>query len=239
MDNRPNITPEELELMERFWQGQFADSEEERQLKERYAHDNLWHSKADEVRLYLVGIQEAELADKLSDFHQQIATPVKKISRFTWGIAACIAFVIAFGALFFFSKSPEEKWFAHFYKPDPGLPTLMGVSDSYEFENAMVSYKTGDYQKALGAWQGLRKANPANDTLTYFIGSAFLAQGRADSAVTNLNTVVAMPQSVFRSDAAWYLALAWLKQGNKAEAIKALRQSDHANKERLLQELDN
>lgn len=238
MENTPNITQEELELMERFWQGKFVDNKEERQLRERYATDSLWRNKADEARLLVVGIREAALEDKLPGFHRQVAAPVRKTNWLRMGVAACIVGITTLGVLFFFSKSPGERLFSQFYKPDPGLPTLMGVSDSYEFENAMVSYKTGDYQKALYGWQGLRKSNPGNDTLAYFIGSAYLAQGRTDSALTNLNDVIAVPQSVFRSDAAWYLALAWLKQGNKTEAVKALQQSDHADKERLLEKLN-
>src|SRR5690554_3172353 len=131
MENRPNITQEELELMERFWRGAFADREEERQLRERYTTDNLWRNRADGVRLLMLGIQEAELEDRMEDFHQQATRPVKKISWLWWGIAACLAAAVTSGALFFFSKSPEEKLFAAYYKPDPGLPTLMGVSDHY------------------------------------------------------------------------------------------------------------
>ena len=238
MENIPNITQEELELMERFWQGKFADSGEERQLMERYATDSVWRNKADGVRLLVVGVQEAVLEDKLSGFHRQIATPIRKINWFRMGLAACIMSITALGVLFFFSESPEEKLFVQFYEPDPGLPTLMGVSDNYEFENAMVAYKTGDYQKALDGWQGLLKAHPGNDTLTYFIGSAHLANGRPDSAVVKLANVVATPQSVFLSDASWYLALAWLKLNNKVEAIKALQQTEHKDKERVLRELN-
>lgn len=61
--------------------------------------------------------------------------------------------------------------------------------------------------------------------------------GHADSAVASLNRVVALPQSAFQSDAFWYLALAWLKLNNRDEAIKALKQSSHADRDRLLHEL--
>ena len=237
MEKRSNMTQEELELMERFWQGAFADQEEEQRLREKYATDSVWRNKADGVRLLMLGIQEAALEDRMEDFHQQATRPVKKISWLRWGIAACLAAAVSFGALLFFSRSPGEKLFAAYYKPDPGLPTLMGVSDHYEFEKAMVSYKTGDYQKALAGWRQLLSAQPGNDTLHFFIGSAHLAEGRADSAVASLNRVIAVPQSAFQSDASWYLALAWLKLNNRAEAIKALKQSRHAYCERLLQEL--
>lgn len=144
MENTPIITQEELELMERFWQGSFAGQEEEQRLREKYATDSVWRNKADSVRLLMLGIQETALEDRMENFYQQATRSVRNISWVKWGIAACLTAAIIIGGLLFYSRSPEEKLFAAYYKPDPGLPTLMGVSDRYEFENAMLSYKTGD-----------------------------------------------------------------------------------------------
>jgi hypothetical protein len=65
MGTLPNSTQEELELIERFWQQRFMDSAEESRLKERYITDEAWRAKADEVRLWMLAIQESVLEDKL------------------------------------------------------------------------------------------------------------------------------------------------------------------------------
>src|SRR5690606_3649030 len=142
MENIPNVSQEELESIERFWQGKFADREEGKRLRERYANDVLWREKADGLRLFALAIQESELEDRLKDFHRHLEAPrsIRPKGWSKWAVAACTIGLLFVGILFFFSRTSEEKLFAQFYRPDPGLPTLMGVSDHYEFENAMVSY---------------------------------------------------------------------------------------------------
>src|SRR5690606_38198090 len=135
--------------------------------------------KADGLRLFALAIQESELEDRLKDFHCHIDAPrsIRPKGWSKWAVAACTIGLLLAGILFFFSRTPEEKLFVQFYRPDPGLPTLMGVSDHYEFENAMVSYKMGSYGEAIEGWRQLLKTYPQNDTLNYFIGSAYLAEG--------------------------------------------------------------
>lgn len=240
MDKIPNITQEELESIERFWQGNFVDGEEAERLRERYANDPLWREKADGLRLLALGIQESELEGRLNVFHRTIVAPRQPGWKgwAKWTVAASMIGVLLAASLFFLSRSPEEKLFDQFYRPDPGLPTFLGVSDHYEFENAMVSYKMGDYGEAVQGWQQLLKSYPQNDTLNYFIGSAQLAEDHIGAAVQSLDQVVAVPGSVFRSDAYWYLALGHLKMKDRDAAIEALRQSEHPDKERLLAELN-
>lgn len=240
MENIPNVSQEELESIERFWQGKFADREEGKRLRERYANDVLWREKADGLRLFALAIQESELEDRLKDFHRHLEAPrsIRPKGWSKWAVAACTIGLLFVGILFFFSRTSEEKLFAQFYRPDPGLPTLMGVSDHYEFENAMVSYKMGNYGEAIEGWRQLLKTYPQNDTLNYFIGSAYLAEGNVESAVQSLNQVISVPGSVFRSDAYWYSALGQLKMNDRDEAIWALQRTRHPDKERLLGELN-
>lgn len=240
MENKPHISQEELELIERFWRRQFQDEAEEIRLMDRYAQDEAWRAMADEVRLVILSVQETALEDRLDDFHRyaKSQTPVKRITWSPWAVAAIVMSVVAVGLLFLFDKSPEEKLFAQYYEPDAGLPTLMGTSDDYVFDEAMVAYKMKEYDKALAAWQALLAGETANDTLNYYIGSAYLAKGRADSAIVRFQKVTGVPESAFLSDAHWYLALAWLKEDNKAAAVNALQQTEHPGKKDLLRELE-
>jgi predicted Zn-dependent protease len=134
-------------------------------------------------------------------------------------------------------KSSEEKLFAQYYKPDVGLPTMMGISERYEFENAMVSYKTGDYQKAIDSWQLLLKDNPGNDTLNYFIGSALIADRQVKQALPYFDKTLTVSNSAFEQEARWFKALALLHMGKKQEAITLLEKTEHPEKENLLQKL--
>lgn len=243
MERPANISQEELELMERFWQGVFADEGEEYKLKERYKYDLLWREKADWVRLMILSIEEVAVEDKLNNLHKYLAE-IRLIDRqqaklrYTfWGLTAC-AVALPIGLFFLlFYKSADQKLFAEFYKPDPGLPTLMGVSQEYVFEKAMIDYKLGEYRAALAQWQTLRNNNQASDTLNYFIASALMADQEIKEALPFFEEVVSNPNSVFFDDAQWYKAMALLYVGEREQAIVLLQSTDHPNKDKLLQKI--
>lgn len=239
MGTLPNSTQEELELIERFWQQRFMDSAEESRLKERYITDEAWRAKADEVRLWMLAIQESVLEDKLEGFHRQMGPPkkIRPMGWQKWAVAACTIGLLTVGILFFLSKTPEEKLFAQYYRPDPGLPTLMGVSDHYIFESAMVDYKMGDYKKAIDSWKELLAESPGNDTLNYFMASALLADRQATQAIPFFEKVMADTRSHFLQDARWYQVMALLHIHEKSKAIAILEETEHPEKEDLLRKL--
>ena len=127
--------------------------------------------------------------------------------------------------------------YAKYYIQDAGLMTAMGVSENYNFDKAMIDYKTGDYEKAIDAWQKLLLTNPANDTLHYFIGSAYMALDRPARALMNFEWVLKSANSNFKTDAYWYAGLALLKQGELEKASNYIRLSDNPKKDELLKRM--
>jgi tetratricopeptide (TPR) repeat protein len=113
----------------------------------------------------------------------------------------------------------------------------MSATDNYAFEKAMIDYKKGDYPAAIQAWDSLKKRQPANDTLNYFLGAAHLANKNHGQAVTYLKSVTASATSFFKGDAYWYLGLALLKEGKTEEARAAIQQSTNLNKKELLKKM--
>ncbi len=131
----------------------------------------------------------------------------------------------------------EEKLFSAYYKPDPGLISAMSTTDNYTFDRAMIDYKTGSYDSAIKAWETLLAAKPDNDTLNYFIGSAWLAKEDGEQAIPYFKKVIVLPGSYFKHDAYWYTGLALLKQKKVKEAVSFIRQSAHEQKDALLLKL--
>lgn len=246
MKKKPSygLSEQELELISRYLHGEL-DTEERKAFEERLAADGELRQKVEEVEALAIGVREVNLADRLHEWHGEAAdtgggkAQVRPLYRRWWVVAVAAAVLLVTAGVWFleWGQPMEKKLFARYYKPDPGLPTLMGVSDNYTFENAMVDYKTGDYQKAIAVWQQLLKENPASDTLNYFIGSAYLAEAEADSAAAYFDKVVAVPGSAFLSDAHWYKALTLLREGKKEEAIAELQRSGHHAKDALHIEL--
>ncbi len=141
--------------------------------------------------------------------------------------------------LFLNQKTTEEKLFAAYFQPEPGLISAMGTSDNYLFDRAMVDYKVGDYDAALKTWGSLLASNPESDTLNYFIGSAWLMKEKEETAIAHFKKVIANESSSFRNDALWYTGLALLKSNRKSEALIFIEEAEHEDKLELLRELKN
>lgn len=211
----------------------------------RLAADPALRARVSEMRLLMTGIAEAALSEKLNDFHSQLPVrePENKTGRKPpvigrWLAAASIFLLVGlFGWWLIAGGNREEKLFAAYFKPDPGLLTAMGATTNYAFDRAMVEYKKGNYAAAIQGWDSLQKRQPVNDTLAYFLGVANLAAGKTGAAIPCLQKVTVLPSGLFTSDAGWYLGLALLKEGRREEAVKALEQSSHENKEELLRQV--
>ena len=242
MDNTTDISQEEWESLERYVLNNMTP-EERTEFDTKLSADNSLQAKMAEMQLLLIGVNEAVLQEKLNMFHQGLSTEVKEYhirrkpsSIKTWLIAASILLIAGIsGWLLLYRETTDEKLFATYFKQDPGLITAMSATDNYAFEKAMIDYKKGDYKAAIHTWDSLQKGQPANDTLTYFLGVAQLANKNSKEAVTYLEKIPA--SSFFKADAQWYLGLALLKEGKKEEAKKAIQQSSHPDKDELLKKL--
>ncbi len=239
-----DIPPEELEIIERYILKQMPQDEYEEFTKKLKGNESL-NEKIETVRLLLVGIQEAELTNKIQDFHKGLPFFKQKKTwpsagvffMKKWLVAASVIVLVGLGALLFFNQFNKHSLFNKYYKPDPGLITAMGTSDNYLFDNAMIDYKTKKYDKAITAWEKLLAAKPENDTLHYFIGSALLAENKSEEAISHFQKVILNTHSYFLNDAYWYLGLALVKQQKTKKAISFIEKSNHQNKEMLLLKL--
>jgi tetratricopeptide (TPR) repeat protein len=143
-----------------------------------------------------------------------------------FAIAAGIAAVVSVVYLFWPKVDAGKELYAEYFSPDPGLPVTMGITDAYDFKDAMVDYKTGDYTKAIQKWNGLLKESPQSDTLNYYLGCAHLNAGASQKAIEHLKGVRENESSSFQQKAAWYLALAYLQEGRITE-LKAMDISEN------------
>jgi len=238
-----NISQELLETIEHYYNGTM-DAETLKTFEERLASDAQFGQLVEDVRSLFEGIERQALKEKLDEFHQELEkrnaiVPGDGKVRFLYykKIAVAAVLVIALGSLWFFTGSANERLYNNHFSPDPGLPTTMGGSENFAFFDAMVDYKQKNYDTAIDKWLVLHKKNPQNDTINYFLGSAYLAKGNGKQAATYLQKTVEQPESTFKSDAHYYLGLLNLKEGNVDEAKKNLQQSHHENAVTVLDKL--
>jgi predicted Zn-dependent protease len=244
LDKDQQISQERLEEIERFLQLEMTQ-EERVSFLSRIQVDPELAEHVNEMQFLYVGVQEASLQQRLDRFHEEIprnsadtTSGARMFSLRTLLAAASIIIVFAVSGWWLFIRTePNQSIFADFYSPDPGLISAMTTSDSYLFDRAMIDYKTGHYEDAINAWSKLQTSHPTNDTLNYFLGSAMLATERTEKAIGYLERVTTSGSSAFLKDTYWYLALAWIKEGDVTKAISWLELSDHPQRDELLKRL--
>ncbi len=140
--------------------------------------------------------------------------------------AAVIAVLAAAGIWWSLRPTLNERLFTEHFSADPGLPVVMGATDDPAFADAMISYKEGRYADARAKWAPLLRAAPENDTLRYYMASAWLAEGDVREALPLLNGLAMESTSVFHDKARWFLFLACVRLGETEKARSMDLESD-------------
>ena len=244
MNNLHDISQEEFERIEAYLTQTLSD-EDLSEFENRLKNEAGFAAKVKDIKVVLSGIETQALKEQLDDFHATLSTDNNdvvappKVKLLKWKkIAVAAALIIAAGSVWLLSGNPNEKLYTKYFSPDPGLPTAMGSNDNYEFYEAMVAYKEGNYKNALSKWKDQLKTKSTNDTLNYFVGSALLADKKENEAMSYLLKVARRENTVFKSEAFYYLGLAYLKANNKEKAINFLKKSDFTKAKDLLKKLN-
>ncbi|MFD2725452.1 tetratricopeptide repeat protein [Hyunsoonleella rubra] len=246
MKDNSNIPQDLLEIIESYLDGTMT-TQELKDFNRLLELDEDFRTQVEDVKTMLYGIEAQSLKEDLDEFHKDVSiTETEK--NITSGkvrflnyskLAAAAAIVVAVGSIWFFSGNPNQSIYSKYYSPDPGLATTMSSSETdFEFLDAMVNYKHGDYDLAIKKWGALSEKEPENDTLNYFIGSAYLANKNEAEAIPFLERAVeAEDDFVFLNDAYFYLGLAYIKEGNVELAKKYLTLSETDSAKIILSEL--
>lgn len=253
MNPNNNITQEELERIERYLNDTMPD-EQRRQFEHQLNTDADFKLLVNDVKVLLLGIESASLKNNLDQFHDEMV-PVKSLDQPTTSdasnrlkrtrikmikIMAAAAIILFVGSFWLESRSnATDRLFAKHFSPDPGLPTTMGANENFEFYDAMVNYKQGDYPTAISKWQALLASEQKNDTLHYFMGVAHLANGDEKEAINYLQNLTENDGNSFKKETAYYLGLAYLKADNVESAKKYLTFSGTESAQQLLSELND
>ena len=243
MNQKQEISQADFERIEKYLSNKMAE-DEKLDFEKELIVDSVLKSKFDELKALLEGVEKVEFKEVLNQFHQEMEAENKNQGEQVWFnrksllVAASVLIIAIISVLYFNKPKNNEQLFAQFYKTDPGLVTAMSSKEmDYEFERGMVDFKSGEIQSAIERWNPLLAENPASDTLNYFLGVADLELKNTSQAIQRLQNVAGNPQSKFADDANWYLALAYILEDRKTEAVRALNQTSHASKEDLLNQL--
>ena len=240
MKDKNNITQDFLETVEQYYNNKMP-SAERNIFEEKIQNNAEFKTQVENLKILFNAIESQSLKEQLDFFHKDIPED-EKITKLQFlkfikiGIAATI--ILAIGFFWMNKYSANERLYAKYFTPDPGLPTTMSTTSNYIFFDGMVNYKQGDYKNAIAKWMPLEQKKPNNDTLNYFIGVAYLADKNPQKALPYLNKTVNNPKSIFFEEATFYLGLAYLKQGNIAASRKTFEKSKLEKNKNILDALN-
>lgn len=239
-----NISQLQLEAIDRYLDNSMS-AEERLEFDTRLNDDAAFRDEFLNTKALILGIESAGLKAQMEDFHNKmkpvIAMPTEASrntnNRFLlYSVAASVAVLIGIFWVFN-SGNSSEKLFAKHFTPDPGLPTVMSTTNEYEFYDAMVSYKQEDYTTAIKKWEAILPAKPTNDTLNFYLGVSYLAEGNATKASEYLEKTMESKNSIFLEDAYYFAALAQMKNDNIVKAKELLEKSNSPQSQALLKDL--
>lgn len=240
MNPQIHITPEEWSLIEAHLDDLSvpkASLMHIPQLEEKISHIQTTREDIeDSIRQLKIKEFHAHLGDESESELKTIALKKSYSNRMWYAMAAVL--VVALGMFWFLERpSASERLYVEHFKPDIGLPLKMGTTNSIEFYEGMLAYKQGNYNSAIDQWQTLLKDNPKNDTLNYFLGVSYLAEGNASTALQYLENQKQFHGGIFKEDAAFYAALAMLKEGRVDAARQLLEKNPSTRNTSLLKQM--
>ncbi len=247
MNNNNKISQEQFEQIDRYVLNEMDHNEREAfesQLKKQPELKQLVEQHKTLIEaIEIEGLKN--LMDKLHDQETNRVFPLNtnkkrpKTSFYNYAIAASLILLVSIFGVLLFDQNPNKKLYAKYFKPDPGLPTTMSETSNFEFYDAMVNYKQGDYEKAISKWEIIQEKNQHSDTINYFLGVAHLANENEDLAISYLKFVSDSDEKSFENETNYYLGLAYLKSDNVELAKKYLTFSKIDNSKDILNELAN
>jgi predicted Zn-dependent protease len=249
MNNDENIKSKQIDAIERYLNNSMNASERE-EFELRLSENQEFKNQFEEMKVLILGIESAALKNQIDAYHTEFdkksnSQRIKKIKSdnpwfktkfLPYAVAASI--LLALGLFLYNNETPSnQEVFAKHFVPDPGLPTIMGSSNNFEFYDGMVDYKRAEYGAAIEKWLALQQKDNKNDTINYFLGVAFLAQGNENKAKKYLINAAQNSKGFLENETYYYLGLAYLKANNLDEARKNLKKSTINESKIILAEL--
>jgi hypothetical protein len=177
----------------------------------REVHGSLQqHLGADEQRHHL----QATMHSLRGEFFNEASQPGKVISMKRWlrGAAAVAAVLIA---VVFVWQFMQPGLFEKYSETTMAAPAERGEQTAEMLEGAVAAFNKKNYLSAAEVLAHIKKHDTANSYVNFYYGVSLLQTNRIGEAREIFNQLYA-GQSAFKFEAAFYQALSFLKEDNKA-----------------------
>ena len=131
--------------------------------------------------------------------------------------------------------------------PEYSPSVLRGAADeaTASFQEGMRAYVAGDYRGAIAQLRKASSLDPERPDFAFYLGASELLSGDAAGAIREFLRTTAMGETPFLEEAHFYLAKAYLKQGDagrahaELEKVKSLQGDWRREAETILTQLEN
>lgn len=138
--------------------------------------------------------------------------------RWYWLAASTIVLLITFGWLI--QRNDSNEIFDQYFDPYPAENRVRGEFGKQNTQEVFRLYEEGDYVHAIELMEASLASGVDFKGQRLYLGNAYLASDQAAKAIKTLGAIEA--NSLYYMDAQWYLALSYLKNGDKTEAVNVL-----------------
>lgn len=125
---------------------------------------------------------------------------------------------------YFFSAKNNQALFAQYFQPYPAANTTRSLHITEgKADAAFEVYNNKDYETAYTLFSAAVKQNPAPLSQRFYLGICALETGRTEQAIELFAHLQDTTRNPYAKHAQWYLALSWLKAGEREKSEQMFR----------------
>ena len=209
---------DQFEQIEKYLQNQ---EEGDAAFREDIARDKALKEEVDIQHSVMTGVENAAIREEIMNIHQRHHRQKDFVANdrypvWTYAVAAGLALLVLafFGYQQYFGQAVDhQELYSEYFEPYPDAISLRG-DQSREVAQAMSLYASGSYQEAIDYFETTAEGTVLSDDVQFYWSLCDMSIGENKSAIQRLSTLQERAESRFLPQITWYLALAYLGDGN-------------------------
>lgn len=220
---------DQLDHIEKYIKGALSGDDLEA-FESEMQNDASLAEKVDNHRQLLKGLEigfnlelKSMLQKEEAKFKQAPVKEPKRTKSFyiLFGMAAAVSVLIVSVFVLQNRNLSNEQLFAQYYETYPNVEQPVSRSEK-NVENPYALYESGAYEKALLMFEDIIDEHSEDQAALFYAGISSMEMHNAEAAITYLNNSIDANQKKYTRPAYWYLALAYLDNGQPENAKNTL-----------------
>jgi tetratricopeptide (TPR) repeat protein len=144
--------------------------------------------------------------------------------KFMAAASVTLLFAISSISYLYLSNSPTDSLFNEYYQHYDAAMVTRSISpaESGDLVMAIQDYDKSNYKAAIVKFEKIIQADATNTAARFFVGVSYIEVKNYTKAIENLQYVINKNDTAFVEHAQWYLALCFVKNNQKGDALPLL-----------------